>query len=198
MTTSTQLIAPWLERTGHIKGPDHFLLASGRHSRYIIDMKGIPPYIEDAIREIVIERFGSKRVDAVVGVPRGGDPFAQIMAPLLSMYTQRQDGAHQVLLLKGPDGQFSVPKGVSVAGLKVLVVDDVGTTYGSLLRACRVLERAGASVVCKLVIINRNPDLARASAAKIEFLEHHPIPMYRLALCPMCKKGIPLADPNAA
>jgi len=177
-------------------GPGHYKLASGQHSQYIIDMKGIPPYVEDVIREMIVQTYNARTVDIVVGVPNGGTSFAEFIAPALSMNTQNPDGVRQVRMEKRGRSFFLpiVPK----AGLRALVVDDVGTTYGSILEACKVLEEAGVEVAHRFVIINRNPNPRAAEAAGIEFLEHYPIPTYASASCRMCKRGIPLVDPNAA
>ena len=51
-------------------------------------------------------------------------------------------------------------EGPSVAGRKVLVVEDTSTTGGSPLRAVEAVRRAGAEVVAVAVVVDRSAGAA--------------------------------------
>jgi len=144
---------------------------------------------------MAIEKYAGQNIDIVVGVPRGGTPFADVIAPTLSMYRLHGELVRHVILDKNPgDGSFSLRPGSVRPGERALVVDDVGTTYGSLLRACSVLAAAGVVVEHKLVIVNRNPRKRDAVRNGVEFFEHYPIKAFRASHCILCAKGIPLEE----
>lgn len=83
-----------------------FTLASGQKSRWKIECDGLTPTDWDALALMTMERFPHRFVE-VVGVPRGGVPYADA----LDLYTD-----------------------LGATSRRALVVDDVWTTGGSMQR----------------------------------------------------------------
>lgn len=83
-----------------------FTLASGERTRWKIECDALTPTDWDALALMTMERFPHRFVE-VVGVPRGGEPFANA----LDLYTD-----------------------LDAMSRRALVVDDVWTTGGSMER----------------------------------------------------------------
>ena len=89
--------------------------------------------------------------DAVAGVPRAGDPFAEALArftgkPSIPMEKYEHNGKRHIASLKG-----KVPLSVK----KVLLVDDLITRSDSKREAIQILRDEGMKVVDVIVVVDR-------------------------------------------
>jgi orotate phosphoribosyltransferase len=168
----------------------HFRLTSGRHSgRYLqcAQVLQYPKYSEIIGREIA-SRFVGEEIDTVIGPALGGVIIAYEVARALgvkSLFTEREDG--KMRLRRG----FNVEEGE-----RVLVVEDVITTGGSVNEVMEILVEAGAKVVGVGVIVDR-------SSGKVNFgvpthsLVSLDIESFSPAECPLCQQGLPLVKPGS-
>ncbi len=116
------------------------------------------------------------RFDAIAGIPRAGEPIAEALAALAS---ERLGGTIPLLYfekIEGPDGAREIgpvrnPESLRRGSL-VLLVDDVVTRAHNKLEAIRRLEEAGFTVMCVLVVIDREEgarySINRATGWKVE------------------------------
>jgi len=74
--------------------------------------------------------------------------------PLLrrARWTPPQVGQSRFERLEGVRGAFAVARGARLSGLRVVLVDDVATTGGTLHECARVLHDAGADAVFALTV----------------------------------------------
>jgi orotate phosphoribosyltransferase len=85
--------------------------------------------------------------DVLAGMELGGVPLATVMSQMTGLptcFVRKQAKEY---------GTCKVAEGADVAGLRVVVVEDVVTTGGALLQSCAELRRAGAlidTVVCAI------------------------------------------------
>ena len=143
-------VAELLKRIGAVKFGE-FVLSSGKKSNVYVDLRKLPSYPE-AFREIVwamAERAGKIDFDLLCGVAVGGLPLATAVAyemgkPLIYVRKERKEHGTKKII----EGDFK-------PGAKVLVVDDVATTGGSILRAVNALRSAGLVVEHALVVVDR-------------------------------------------
>jgi orotate phosphoribosyltransferase len=87
--------------------------------------------------------------DVLAGMEMGGIPLATVMSQLTRLPT--------VFLRKKAKeyGTCKAAEGVSVAGRRVVMVEDVVTTGGALLDGCPLLRGAGAQVETVVCAIDR-------------------------------------------
>lgn len=170
-------------RTGaYLEG--HFLLASGRHSPKFLQSTTVMqhPKHAEALGATLAERFRDLEVDFVMGPAMGGVVLAHTVAKALgcrAMFAEKI-GKSQMMIRPA----FKIRPGESF-----LAVEDVITTGGSLRKAIRAAEEAGASCADIGCIIDRmQSPLAPRSLLRLEF------PSYAPGACPLCGAGVPLEE----
>jgi len=118
----------------------HFLLSSGRHSPHYFEKFRILQHPGDAMEfcRAIADRFSGSGISAVAGPTTGGIIIAYQTAQLL--------GIKAVYAERTPEGRGFL-RGMSLSpGEKVLVVDDVLTTGGSVGQTVEAVRRSGAEV----------------------------------------------------
>ena len=129
------------EKTGAIKTtPGHFVYASGDHGGVYIDKKEI---FKDSAQtsvlcEQVAEHFKNLDIDTVVGPESGGIIMANWVAMHSSRLKERMvDTVH--LFKKGSFMKIKQGDERKMVGKKILLVDDIATTGGSLKKCAQVI-----------------------------------------------------------
>jgi len=170
----------------------HFLLASGRHSDRYVEKFALlrwPRQVEMVCRDL-LARLPWSGIDAVVGPTTGGILLAYECARQLGVwaaYAEREsEGSSRRVIRRGT--QFP-------SGTRVLVVDDVLTTGGSVGETLRALAEYPVEVVGVAVLVDRstapiNLGVPLAALVRLEF------PSWLPAECPLCAKGLPLVKPG--
>lgn len=145
-------LADALKDCGAIKFGD-FTLASGKKSRYYVDIKkastnpGLLKLIACRVSEIM--KLHSIKADYIGGVALGGVPIAvsvslEIGLPLLMIRKEAKD--------YGTKGQIV---GDILPGREVLLVEDVTTTGGSVIKAIHVLRNEGLVIHRVITVVDR-------------------------------------------
>ncbi|MFQ6618567.1 MAG: orotate phosphoribosyltransferase [Fidelibacterota bacterium] len=172
------------QRTGAIL-EGHFLLTSGRHSSIYIDKFRVlqhPLYTAKLCQELA-ERFSGIEIDLVAGPAAGGIILAYEMARILEVrgiFCERVDGK---LIFKR---DFEIGP-----GNKVLVVEDVSTTGGSVREVIDSVRLKGAEVAGVGILVDRSEE-GLDFGVKTEKLLRIKIPTCRPEDCSMCEEGIGL------
>ena len=180
-----------LRESGALK-EGHFLLASGRHSdRYVekFDLLRNPAATVVACG-LIADRFRSAGIDVVVGPTTGG--------VILAFEVARQLGTKAAYAERASEGASGreIRRGTTFApGQRVLVVDDILTTGGSIRETLGALEAHPVEVVAVAVLVDRsngNLDFGvpLASLARMDIATWTPDE------CPLCAKGEPLIKPG--
>jgi orotate phosphoribosyltransferase len=151
------------------EGPE-FKLASGKTSTFYFNMKPTMLDSEGAylIASLILDQLEGVDADLVGGLEMGAVPIASSVAAIA--YTQgRELPAFFVRKQAKEHGTQSLveglAKGDSMAGKKVVVVEDVTTTGGSALKAADALKAAGAEIVRVITIVDRLDGAAETFAA---------------------------------
>ena len=186
----------------------HFLLKSGRHSdRYLEKFLVLqhPPITSELCgmwAAGVRDADGAPLVDVVAGPTTGG--------VVLAFETARQLGVRSIFAeeVRAADGTPSreFRRGFRLErGERVLLVDDILTTGGSLLAMLPPVEEAGAEIVGCAILVDRSGGMASLTSPAtgrtypLTSLWILDLPTYeaRAATCPMCAAGTPLYAPGS-
>ena len=146
--------ATFLHQNEIIKFGD-FTLASGKKSSYYIDLRLIPSYPHQFRKMIkylqsnITDSIGLNSFDSLVSVPTGGLVIASALAietvkPLIYVRSKPKDYGTS----KSVEGQIH-------QGMKVVMIDDVATTGGSVVNAIKSLKEANITIEDAYVIVNR-------------------------------------------
>jgi len=143
-----------LHQKGIIKFGD-FTLASGKKSSYYVDLRLVPSYPHQFrtmikyLQNNITESVGLSSFDSLVSVPTGGLVIASALAietvkPLIYVRSKPKDYGTS----KSVEGQIH-------EGMKVVMIDDVATTGGSVVNAIKSLKEANITIEDAYVIVNR-------------------------------------------
>ncbi len=178
------------EKTGAmLKG--HFQLTSGRHGDQYFQCALVlqhPRYTGVLCRELA-GRFDGDRITTVIGPAMGGIIVSYEVARALgvrSLFTERDNGV------------MSLRRGFSVEpGEKVLVVEDVITTGGSVREVIEVVRGLGGKVVGVGVLVDRSNGKVDFGVRKEAVLTMD-IKSWEAQECPLCAEGkIPVVKPGS-
>lgn len=147
-----------------------FKLASGRVSDFYCNLKPtmMDPEGAHAIGTLVAEAIRPGEADLVGGLEMGAVPIATAVAaqsfaagrPIPAFFVRKAAKAHGTeSLVEG------LPRGQTLAGKRVVIVEDVTTTGGSSVRAIEAAKAAGAIVVRVITIVDRQEGAADTFAA---------------------------------
>ncbi|HXF50388.1 MAG TPA: orotate phosphoribosyltransferase [Dehalococcoidia bacterium] len=167
----------------------HFELTSGRHSGQYLEKFALLQWARytEPLCAMIADRFRDAGVQVVAGPTTGGIILAYEVGRLL--------GVRGIFAEKNPpeagEGR-SFQRGFRIEpGERVLVVDDILTTGGSIREVLDAVRRAGGDVVGVGVLADR-------TAGNVDF----GVPLYAcLSLevesyppgdCPLCRAGVPL------
>ncbi len=163
----------------------HFLLTSGLHSAMYVEKFQVlqqPKYTE-CLCVALAERFTTANVGVVIGPVTGGILLAHEVGKALgtrAIFTERVEG--KMTLRRG----FCIEPGE-----RVLVVEDIITTGGSVDEVIEVVKAQGGEIVGIGVLVNRSGGKA-AFEAPLESLLNLTIEAYSAEECPMCRVGEPM------
>jgi orotate phosphoribosyltransferase len=167
----------------------HFLLASGLHSPVYLEKFRILQYpvYTSKLCQVIAEHFGAAKVDLVAGPTTGGI--------ILAFETARQLGARSIFAEKERDIRIFRRDFEIAPGERVLVVDDILTTGGSIRETIAAVNNLGGRVIGVAVLVDRSPgeiDFALPFFSCLRF----PTTVYSPDECPLCAANIPLVKPG--
>ncbi len=184
-----------LDDAGAVLTEGHFVYASGLHGDAYVNKDAIYPHTE-ATRELCgmwAEDFRNKNVDVVVGPAMGGVILSHDTASELSRLTGKDIPG--VYAEKGEENDFVFTRGYEdfVRGKRVLVVEDVLTTGGSVKRVIEAVRKLEGEVVGLGVIANRgNVKPEDVGVDSIDALINVQMDSWTEEECPRCEAGIPV------
>jgi len=190
MTIASSDVARVFRESGALR-EGHFILASGRHSSLYLEKFQVLQHPADTERLCGAIAVWARPlgVESVAGPTTGGIILAHEVARQLgvrAIYAERRDGA--------PGREFR--RGFALApGERVLVVDDIMTTGGSVQETIDAVRSAGGAVVGAAVLVDRSSGATRLDVP-VHSLWRLEIPSFAPAECPLCAKGMPATHPG--
>jgi orotate phosphoribosyltransferase len=165
-------LAKILNRIGVLKFGT-FKLTSGEISPYYLDLRIVPSF-PDAFRricdlyiELIKTTVGTEGFDRIAGIPTAGVSFASIAAYHLKkpfIYVRTTEREH---------GRGRSVEGILLPGNRVLLMDDLITKGGSILKVAEAVRAEGGVVTDAVVLMDReengNQNLVK-DGIKLHFL----------------------------
>jgi len=132
-----------------------FKLTSGKVSPYYIDLRIVPSFpdafqrICDLYVKLIKNDIGANNFDRIAGIPTAGIPFASLTAYHLKkpfLYIRPTERLH---------GRERRVEGILLPGNRVLLMDDLITSGGSLRRAAEAIRTEGGVITDAIVLLDR-------------------------------------------
>ena len=143
-----------LNRIGALKFGS-FKLTSGEMSPYYLDLRIVPSFpdafrrIIDLYIELIRNDIGVDCFDRIAGIPTAGISIASIVAYLLKkpfVYVRTAERQH---------GRGRRVEGILLPGNRVLLIDDLITKGGSILKSAEAVRTEGGVVTDAVVLMDR-------------------------------------------
>lgn len=169
----------------------HFKLTSGRHAGHYMQCARLLQYpdIVEPLCAQLASSFKDQGITVVAGPAIGAISLSYEMARALgvkSVFAEREDG------------KMTLRRGFSVTPQdKVLVVEDVVTTGGSVKEVIALMQELGAEVVGAAVLVDRSAGTVNLGVP-LSALVSIEIESFDEADCPLCKEGkLPAIKPGS-
>lgn len=193
--TSNDILEIFKKTGGYITG-SHIVYTSGKHGEAYLNKNAIYPHTKE-ISKICLEiakKFKDKNIEVVAAPALGGIILSQWTAYHLSLITKKE--VLGVYTEKTPEKNQIFTRGYDklVKGKKVLIVEDITTTGGSVIKVLNSVKQVGGKVIAVCVLVNRDPKNINSqtvgapyySLAEVQFQS------WEEKDCPLCKKEVPI------
>lgn len=171
----------------------HFLFSSGRHGDVYLEKFDLlrDPRATSEVCEGFARRFDGEQIEVVVGPTTGG--------MLLAFEVGRQLGiaaAYAERTSSGSSGR-AIGRGTTFApGTRVLVVDDILTTGGSVRETLQALADHPVQVISVAVLVDRSGGDVAFGDVPLFALARQEMGSWLPETCPMCAAGEPITKPG--
>ncbi len=181
---------------------DHFVYTSGKHGSVYVRKDMLYPHTKEVskVGRLFAKKFIKSHIDVVVGPALGGIILSQWTAyhlssitgkNVLSVFTEKVSQPEQLF---NKNQEFKRGYDSLVKQKKILIVEDLTTTGGSIKRVIAAVKKAGGTIVAACVMINRNPKHVNTSTLGVPFdqlgiLEAEAFDQHD---CPYCKTNRPI------
>lgn len=183
-----------LQKVGAFRA-GHFVFTSGRHSDTYVNKDALYPYTHDTsmLCKEMAERYKASGIEVVIGPAVA----AAILAQWTASHLTDMLGKDVFAAYADKDGQggFVIRRGYDkmLAGKKVLIVEDLTTTGGSVKKVIDAVQRVDAKVIGVAVLCNRGSVTAEmVGAPRLESLVTVELDSWEAADCDLCKREIPV------
>lgn len=183
----------------------HFLLSSGKHSRYYLQSAKVleDPRVAEQLAVELAKMINASNVeiDTICSPALGG---------VLAGYELARALGKRFIFAERVNGEMTIRRGFEVKkGEKILVCEDIITTGGSALEAANIAENMGGVIVGFAALANRGfckrvgSDLESKPTCKLPndapffALADFEFDIYEPSECPLCKEGSVAIKPGS-
>jgi orotate phosphoribosyltransferase len=168
----------------------HFILTSGLHSPHYIEKFRVleqPAYTEK-LCALIAEKYKNENISVVIGPMTGGI--------ILAYETGKQLGT-RAIFTERIDGKMLLRRGFKLSPEdRVLVVEDIITTGGSIQEVIEVVKQNGASIVGLSCLVDRSGGKAKFDVPFNPLLVMDVV-TYKPEDCLLCKSGSKAIKPGS-
>ena len=168
----------------------HFRLTSGRHSNTYFQCAKVLQHPEHltTICSRIAEHFAGSGVETVISPAIGGIVVGTEVGRQLGVKT---------IFAERKDGVMTIRRGFSLEpGERVLVIEDVITTGGSVAEVIALIKSAGALLVGVGSVVDRSTGRVKLADDHFSVLSMEVI-SYTPEECPLCKENVPIDAPGS-
>ncbi len=186
-----------LSDVGAITTNTHAVYTSGKHGSMYVNKDALYPHTKEtsALCRLFAEYFLQDHVDIVIAPALGGIILSQWTAhhlselsgrEVLGLYAEKIEGTKDFIIKRGYDKLL--------AGKKVLILEDVLTTGGSVKKVVELVRSMGGGIVGVGALCNRGGILAQdiGNVPKLHALVSISLDAWDPDQCPLCKQGVPI------
>lgn len=163
----------------------HFLLTSGLHSGMYVEKFQVLQYPKatEKLCEGFAEKFKDEKIDVVIGPVTGGI--------ILAHETAKHFGT-RAIFAERDNGRMTIKRGFEIQpGERVLIVEDIVTTGGSVMEVIDVVREWGGIVAGVAMLVDRSGGTVDFGVPAKALLTLK-IDTFTPENCPLCKSGTPL------
>jgi orotate phosphoribosyltransferase len=170
----------------------HFLLSSGLHSPVYLQCQAVLAWPADAERlaAALVAPFRTAGITAAVGPAVGG---------IVPAYEAARQLGVRALFVEREGGTFRLRRGQALEPSdRVLAVENVVTTGGSLREAFEPIRAAGATIAGVAALVDRSaagselfPGIRFVRLLRVD------APAWPASECPLCRDGVPIEAPGS-
>ncbi len=163
----------------------HFLLTSGLHSGMYVEKFQVLQYPKatEKLCEGFAEKFKDEKIDVVIGPVTGGI--------ILAHETAKHFGT-RAIFAERDNGRMTIKRGFEIQpGERVLIVEDIVTTGGSVMEVIDVVREWGGIVAGVAMLVDRSGGTVDFGVPAKALLTLK-IDTFTPENCPLCKAGTPL------
>lgn len=175
---------------------DHFVYTSGKHGSVYVRKDLLYPHTKKTSKvcKMFADKFKNKKIDVVVSPALGGIILSQWTAyhlskltgkEVLGLFTEKDEESNQIFK-RGYDQLIN--------GKRVLILEDLTTTGGSVKKVVKSVKKAGGKVVAVCVMVNRDPKnvTSKVIGAPLSSLGIFKAASFDADNCTLCKRNIPI------
>jgi orotate phosphoribosyltransferase len=168
----------------------HFKLTSGRHSNAYFQCAKVLQHPEHlaAVCSRIAGHFSGKGVETVISPAIGGI--------VVGTEVGRQIGV-KTIFAERKDGVMTIRRGFTLEpDERVLVIEDVITTGGSVAEVIALIKSAGATLVGVGSVVDRSNGRVRLADDQFSVLSMEVV-SYTPEECPLCREAVPIDAPGS-
>jgi orotate phosphoribosyltransferase len=169
----------------------HFRLTSGLHSDEYCQCARVleRPEVAEELGRMLADFYADERIDTVVSPAIGGIVIGHEVARALGVRS---------LFAERTESGMALRRGFSLEpGERVLIIEDVVTTGGSVREVAEAVKAAGAELVGFGFIMDRSREPLDLPAPARALLEGREMVTYQPDACPLCEAGVPIDKPGS-
>jgi orotate phosphoribosyltransferase len=188
MSEHARRAAQVLEEVGAIVTDSHVVYTSGKHGRAYVNKDALYPHAHRTAElcGLMADLVRDAGAEVVCAPALGGIILSQWLGHHLHLPAVYAEKVESGLALRRGYDQV-------VAGRRVVVVEDVVTTGGSLIETIRVVRAAGGTVVAAVALCNRGGlTAADLDVTRFESLLELTLESWEAHECPLCREGVPI------
>jgi orotate phosphoribosyltransferase len=191
-TRETEIMKIFEESQAIITG-SHIVYTSGKHGSAYVNKDAVYPFTSRVSKlcSFIAEDFENEEIDAVVGPVVGGVALAQWTAHHLSRLQGKEVLA---ICADKSEESFIIKRGQDklITGKKILVVEDILTTGGSVKKVVEAIRSINGDVIGVAALCNRGEITTKeiGDVPVLKTLVNVTLDAFDEADCPLCKDGI--------